>query len=270
MTKAVVKTLKRIGLLSGAGLIAISASPFARTSAMAAAPAESTNEQIAQTQQQYLTPQQQQEQQKKNQQNKNQQNNQQGGQQPKNWQSQQNGQQQNQQNWQGGQQQKNWQNQQGGQQNWQGGQQQKNWQNQQGGQQQNQQNWQGGQQPKNWQNQQGHRYDWNGYQPGHRPPEWQQYRQNFNPRPYQFNRDAERRYRWQPYMQPRGWYYQRWVFGQVLPLLFWGRDYWLDNYWQFGLMDPPYGYVWVRYGNDALLVDVESGQILSVMYGVFY
>ena len=60
------------------------------------------------------------------------------------------------------------------------------------------------------------------------------------------------------------------VFGQVLPLLFWGRDYWLDSYSDFGLMDPPYGYVWVRYGNDALLVDVESGQILSVMYGVFY
>jgi hypothetical protein len=28
--------------------------------------------------------------------------------------------------------------------------------------------------------------------------------------------------------------------------------------------------VWVRYGNDALLVDVESGQILSVEYGIFY
>jgi Ni/Co efflux regulator RcnB len=233
MTETVVKTLKRIGLLWGAGLIAISVSPFASTAAMAAAPAETTSLQVAegQQQQQYQPPQQQQEQQKKNQQN--------------------------------GQQQKNQQNQQGGQQP-------KNWQSQQNGQQQNQQNWQGGQQQKNWQNQQGHRYDWNGYQPGHRPPEWQQYRQNFNPRPYQFNRDAERRYRWQPYMQPRGWYYQRWVFGQVLPLLFWGRDYWLDSYSDFGLMDPPYGYVWVRYGNDALLVDVESGQILSVMYGVFY
>jgi Ni/Co efflux regulator RcnB len=36
-----------------------------------------------------------------------------------------------------------------------------------------------------------------------------------------------------------------------------------------GLIDPPYGYVWVRYGPDALLVNVENGLILSVMYGVF-
>ena len=71
-------------------------------------------------------------------------------------------------------------------------------------------------------------------------------------------------------MQPHGWYYQRWAYGQVLPLMFWGRPYWLDSYWQFGLMDPPYGYVWVRYGPDAMLVAVETGLILSVMYGVFY
>ena len=35
-------------------------------------------------------------------------------------------------------------------------------------------------------------------------------------------------------------------------------------------MDPPYGYVWVRYGDDALLVDVDTGEILRVVYGVFY
>ena len=28
----------------------------------------------------------------------------------------------------------------------------------------------------------------------------------------------------------------------------WNTD---DNYWDFGLPDPPYGYVWVRYGDDA-------------------
>jgi Ni/Co efflux regulator RcnB len=36
------------------------------------------------------------------------------------------------------------------------------------------------------------------------------------------------------------------------------------------LPDPPYGYVWVRYGPDAMLVAVDNGQILSVVYGLFY
>jgi hypothetical protein len=113
-------------------------------------------------------------------------------------------------------------------------------------------------------------YDWKEYQPGHRPPQWQQYHQNFDPHRYETNRNSDRRYRWQNYVQPPGWYSHRWVYGERMPPAFWGRNYWLDNYPEFGLMDPPYGYVWVRYGDDALLVDVEDGQVLSVVYGVFY
>ena len=113
------------------------------------------------------------------------------------------------------------------------------------------------------------RYDWTTYQPGHPPPQWQQYRLDFNPRRYEINRDAERSYHWQHYAQPQDWYYQRWVYGQILPVMFWGREYWLANYSEFGLIDPPYGYVWVRYGDDGILVGVESGKILSVIYGEF-
>lgn len=113
------------------------------------------------------------------------------------------------------------------------------------------------------------RYDWTTYQPGHPPPQWQQYRLDFNPRRYEINRDAERSYHWQHYAQPQGWYYQRWVYGQILPVMFWGREYWLANYSEFGLIDTPYGYVWVRYGDDGILVGVESGKILSVIYGEF-
>ncbi|HXQ41762.1 MAG TPA: RcnB family protein, partial [Candidatus Udaeobacter sp.] len=119
-------------------------------------------------------------------------------------------------------------------------------------------------------NQQGHRYDWSAYQPGHRPPQWDQYHQNFDPRPYEGNRYAERRYNWEPYRQPEGWYYQPWSYGQIFPPVFWTQNYWINDYWDFGLPDPPYGYVWVRYGPDALLVAVDNGQILSVVYGLFY
>jgi len=117
--------------------------------------------------------------------------------------------------------------------------------------------------------QQDRHYDWTTYQPGHRPPQWQQYSQNFNRQPYEVNRDSDRHYQSQPYVQPQGWSYQRWGYGQTLPTAYWGRGYWLDGYSDYGLIDPPYGYVWVRYGPDALLIDVENGQILSVMYGVF-
>jgi Ni/Co efflux regulator RcnB len=32
---------------------------------------------------------------------------------------------------------------------------------------------------------------------------------------------------------------------------------------------PPAGYEWVRDGNDAMLIDTTSGEILQVEYGVF-
>jgi Ni/Co efflux regulator RcnB len=32
---------------------------------------------------------------------------------------------------------------------------------------------------------------------------------------------------------------------------------------------PPVGYEWVRDGNDAILVNTGSGEILQVEYGVF-
>jgi nickel/cobalt transporter regulator len=239
-TKSFTEALKRIGLMSGVALIAISASAIDSGTASAAAPA--TNQQVAEGQQQQNPPPQwQQHRQGNNQQN--------GQGQNRQW-TQQNGQEQNWQQW----------NQQNGQPRY-----------QQEGQGQNRQQWSGqGGQPQWQQNSERHRYNWAAYQPGRRPPQWQQYRQDFDPRPYEWNRASERHYYWDPYSEPRGWYYQRWAYGEVLPIIFWGREYWLPNYSQFGLIDPPYGYVWVRYGNDALLVDVESGQILSVEYGLFY
>src|SRR5271165_3749570 len=54
------------------------------------------------------------------------------------------------------------------------------------------------QQPKQPQQQQARRYDWTTYQPGHRPPQWQQYSQNFDRQPYEVNRDSDRHYQSQP------------------------------------------------------------------------
>ncbi len=71
-------------------------------------------------------------------------------------------------------------------------------------------------------------------------------------------------------MRPKGWYQHRWISGDILPSLFWTRSYWITDFWLFGLPIPPIGYVWVRYGSDALLVQIRTGLILQVIYGVYY
>jgi hypothetical protein len=114
------------------------------------------------------------------------------------------------------------------------------------------------------------RFNWHNYRRGHRPPNWARHRRNFNRRAWQRNFRAHRRFHWRPYRRPTGWYSRHWEYGMTLPFLFWTENYWINGYGQFGLEDPPYGYVWTRVGDDALLVDVETGYILRVVYGVFY
>lgn len=97
----------------------------------------------------------------------------------------------------------------------------------------------------------GPRRDWRSYSNYHR--DW---------RPTQ-------RFRVPAYRRPAGWYARRWTFGDILPALFWTRDYWLD-YRLYSLPPPPFGAVWVRVGDDALLIDQDSGEIITVSYGVFY
>jgi hypothetical protein len=261
MTKSVVRTLKRTGILSVAGAIALSASAIVNPSAFAASPYTNSSDPLYQTGQQ---PQDSQYPNRKPQSGQPQSGQPQNGQTqngvPKNGQRQngqpQNGQAQNSQ-WQNGQGQNN-QNGQAQNGQWQNGQ----WQNNQNGQ------WQNGQPNSNTYARQ--RYDWTAYRPGHQPPQWQQYHRDFNPHSYQWNRTSNQRYHYQTYQRPHGWYAQRWTYGQILPRLFWSQNYWLTGYYNFGLIDPPYGYVWVQNGNDALLVDVQNGQILSVQYSVFF
>jgi Ni/Co efflux regulator RcnB len=114
------------------------------------------------------------------------------------------------------------------------------------------------------------RYDWHNYRQGHRPPQWNQHVHDVDFHAYQWNRTSQQRYHYRPYERPYGYYYRHWTYGQVFPTVFWSQNYWLTDYYSFGLVNPPYGYVWVRYGPDALLVNVYDGQILSVEYNVFY
>lgn len=82
--------------------------------------------------------------------------------------------------------------------------------------------------------------------------------------------NAPRRFQAPAYRRPHGWYSHRWSFGEFLPSLFWAPSYWLNDYYRYGLPPPPYGAVWVRDGFDALLIDRDSGEIITVEYDVFY
>ena len=93
-------------------------------------------------------------------------------------------------------------------------------------------------------------------------------RNNFSS--YQRNYRAPQRFRGPSYQRPRGWYDHRWTFGEFLPSLFWTANYWLSDYWYYGLTPPPPGTVWGRDGYDALLIDRYDGQIIQVAYDVFY
>src|SRR3546814_17998620 len=66
-----------------------------------------------------------------------------------------------------------------------------------------------------------------------------------------------------PYRNHR---YTRFSIGFTLGSLFYGERYWINDPWYYRL-PPAYGsYRWVRYYDDALLVDIYSGQVVDVIY----
>jgi len=102
------------------------------------------------------------------------------------------------------------------------------------------------------------------YRAGHSGRNWSSWRsQHRSYRP-------SHRYHAPRYRRPHGWYYRRWSFGDFLPSLFWSNQYWIGNYGLYDLPPPPPGAVWVRYGDDALLIDRYSGEVIDVVYGIFY
>jgi len=86
---------------------------------------------------------------------------------------------------------------------------------------------------------------------------------------YQHNFQAARSFHIGVYNRPAGWVAHRWAYGEVLPRAYWAPPYIIADYWLFALEVPPVGYEWVRDDTDAILVNVSTGEILQVEYGVF-
>lgn len=92
------------------------------------------------------------------------------------------------------------------------------------------------------------RYDWRGWRDSHREI-------------YHMGRY------YAPY---RGYAYRRLSIGIMLDPLFYGDGYMIYDPGAYRL-PPAYGpYRWVRYYNDAVLVDTYTGQVVDVLYGFFW
>lgn len=78
-------------------------------------------------------------------------------------------------------------------------------------------------------------------------------------------------YRLGRYYSPyRNWNYRRLSIGFSLWPLFYSNQYWINDPWSYRLPDVYGPYRWVRYYDDALLVDVETGEVVDVIYDVFW
>lgn len=72
------------------------------------------------------------------------------------------------------------------------------------------------------------------------------------------------------YAPYRNYSYRRVGIGGVLDSLFFGSQYWISDPWQYRLPEAYGPYRWVRYYDDALLVDTYSGQVVDVIHDFFW
>jgi len=72
------------------------------------------------------------------------------------------------------------------------------------------------------------------------------------------------------YYDPFGWGYQPYSIGWRLWPSYYGSRYWINDPWQYRLPYAPYGTRWVRYYDDALLVDTWTGEVVDVIRNFFW
>jgi Ni/Co efflux regulator RcnB len=72
------------------------------------------------------------------------------------------------------------------------------------------------------------------------------------------------------YYDPFGWGYQRYSIGWRLWPSYYSSSFWLNDPWMYRLPYAPPGTRWIRYYDDAILVDTWSGQVVDVIYDFFW
>jgi len=79
-------------------------------------------------------------------------------------------------------------------------------------------------------------------------------------------------YRLPRYYAPGGWSggYRRFGVGFTLSSTLFNPTYWIQDPYTYRLPDAYGPYRWVRYYNDALLVDLDSGRVVDTVYDIFW
>lgn len=72
------------------------------------------------------------------------------------------------------------------------------------------------------------------------------------------------------YYDPYRYSYRRFSIGYNMWPSYYGSRFWINDPWMYRL-PPVYGpYRWIRYYDDALLVNIYTGRVEDVIYGVFW
>ena len=88
---------------------------------------------------------------------------------------------------------------------------------------------------------------------------------------YQYRNANRSVYRMGSYYAPyRNYSYRRLSIGFFLDNLFYSNRYWINDPWQYRLPEVYGPYRWVRYYDDALLVDIYSGEVVDAIHDFFW
>lgn len=72
------------------------------------------------------------------------------------------------------------------------------------------------------------------------------------------------------YIDPFGWRYRPWQLDWRLPSRYYSSRYWISDPYYYSLPPVYAPYRWVRYWNDALLVDLRTGRVVDVIPNFFW
>jgi Ni/Co efflux regulator RcnB len=72
------------------------------------------------------------------------------------------------------------------------------------------------------------------------------------------------------YFDPFGWGYQPFSIGWRLWPNYYSSNYWINDPWEYRLPYAPPGTRWIRYYNDALLVDTYTGEVVDAIRDFFW
>ncbi len=78
------------------------------------------------------------------------------------------------------------------------------------------------------------------------------------------------RYHYGYYSAPRGYYQRSWYRGNYLPYGWYSSHYIVHDWRPYRLYAPPYGYSWVRVGDDVVLTALATGLVLDVIHNIWY